>query len=155
MNKKRQNNGFSYWRIYICIGLISEVAKDMSLNAAKFSQVVNSHVNHNVGVTNLWLPSLFKRVSVQHTKEAKRSCPPLEKHADFISQFLKSACEICANSHRIIRNDARMISLSGNTMSFSRDCMHLCSQGPHLWPFILSQVKGLRDTGAHQTSSTV
>lgn len=42
------------------------------------------------------------------------------------------------------------LSLSANVMSLSRDCMHLCSQGPHLWPFILSQVKGLRDTGAHQ-----
>lgn len=28
--------------------------------------------------------------------------------------------------------------------------MHLCSQGPHLWPFISSQVKGLRDTEAHR-----
>lgn len=28
-------------------------------------------------------------------------------------------------------------------------CVHLCSQGPHLWPFISSQVKGLRDSDAH------
>lgn len=36
-----------------------------------------------------------------------------------------------------------------------RRCMHLCSQGPHLWPFISSQVKGLRDNEAHRQTPMV
>lgn len=32
--------------------------------------------------------------------------------------------------------------------------MQLCSQGPHLWPFISSQVKGLRDNEAHLHTDT-
>lgn len=36
-----------------------------------------------------------------------------------------------------------------NMLSSRCSCMHPCSQGPHLWPFISSQVKGLRDNETH------
>lgn len=35
-----------------------------------------------------------------------------------------------------------------NALTLRCICMQLCSQGPHLWPFISSQVKGLRDNEA-------
>lgn len=94
MDKKRQNS-------------VSEAAKGSEVQSS-FKFPCESYV----GVTNLWLPSLTNRVSVQHTKEAKRSCPPPEKHVDLIFQFPKSACEICAvKLFSYIRNDAHVISL--------------------------------------------
>lgn len=41
----------------------------------------------------------------------------------------------------------------GDVVSVGCSCVHLCSQGPHLWPFISSQVKGLRDNVAHRLSA--
>lgn len=40
-----------------------------------------------------------------------------------------------------------------NVVAFWCSCMLLCSQGPHLWPFISSQVKGLRDSEAHRLTA--
>lgn len=44
--------------------------------------------------------------------------------------------------------------ITGNVVGSWCDCMQLCSQGPHLWPFISSQVKGLRDNEARRQMSS-
>lgn len=45
--------------------------------------------------------------------------------------------------------------MTGNVAASRCSCMPLCSQGPHLWPFISSQVKGLRDDEAHRQTRQV
>lgn len=45
--------------------------------------------------------------------------------------------------------------LTGRVVASGCSCMQLCSQGPHLWPFISSQVKGLRDNDAHRQTPLV
>lgn len=96
---------YLYW-------LDSQSGKRLKLQCSEVESSFEFPCESYVGVTNLWLPSLFNRVSVQHTKEAKRSCPPLEKHVDLIFQFPKSACETCSQPHRIIRTDSHAIPLS-------------------------------------------
>lgn len=122
------------------------------------------------GVTNLWLSFLLNRVSVAHTKPAKRSCPLCRVSSWFsmrFGEFKKSSHpdhqpesystttlqiyfgHINVNIVTLKRTCFVFSKMDVNMLSSRCICMHLCSQGPHLWPFISSQVKGLRDNETH------
>lgn len=86
-------------------------------------------------------------------KAGQKELPPLEKPSEVMSSWLSmkllqiysdllQITDICAHFHISQLNEGKRVD--------RRRCMRLCSQGPHLWPFISSQVKGLRDNEAHR-----
>lgn len=137
-------------------------------------QCGNFHVNNITGSRPLAV-FLLKCVGVRHTKIAKRP-RPLQRTVssllvspwclESVNHFTQSKFRILrlfytftflisvltSKVHNMLSGKLRfpLSRMSGNVVVSRSSCMHLCSQGPHLWPFISSQVKGLRDDDARR-----
>lgn len=101
------------------------------------------------------LPPLQKHVSLWHCRVFWEVWGILSRSQNFILQLF---CRFTLIRYRL---PTPVFWFFGYIFSHSDgemlwwSCVRLCSQGPHLWPFISSQVKGLRDNEARWQTPSV